>query len=293
MEVKVENLTKYYGDNCAVDNISFTIKAGKVLSIIGRNGSGKTSTIRMILGILAKDGGSVEVDGKKIEDCLNNIGYLSEERGLYQKDTVIEQLSFFASLKGISKEMFKESSEYWLNKMDLKKYQNRKLETLSKGNQQKVQLIASVIHNPEVVILDEPFSGLDPVNAQVFIEFIKELKETNKAILLSSHQLGLIEDICDEIIIISNSKIIYQGGIKKLIKDYESSQILIRTQSDIINLSKYKDAIEKIDNNTYLLDSCECVNQVIKDMINNNIEIEMITKRQKQLQEIFIEMVGD
>lgn len=290
MKVEVKNLSKYYGDFCAVNDISFSFESGRIFSIIGRNGSGKTSTIRMMLGTIAKNGGSVTVDSKNFSDYLNRVGYLPEERGLYQKDTVEEQLLFFAQLKGVSKSDFKKYSDYWLERMELTKYRKSKLETLSKGNQQKVQIAASIIHDPDIVILDEPFSGLDPVNSSLLLEIVSELESKNKCIMISSHQLNLIENICDDLLIISNSKTMYYGSVDELKNRNEYNSIIVKTSSNILEYPEYK--AKKLNSNLYSISSNENVMTMIRKMMKDGIDIEMIDKKQLSLHEIFVEMEG-
>lgn len=294
MKVEVSNLTKMYGDFCAVREVSFDFQSGRVSALIGRNGSGKTSTIRMMLGTLAKSSGKVLADGKPLDQQLNNIGYLSEERGIYVKDSIISQLVYFASLKGMSRKNAKIAAEKWLDKLGILDRKNDKVETLSKGNQQKIQIIASLLHDPDIVIFDEPFSGLDPVNAKFLVDLLMQLRNENKCILISSHQLHLLEDVCDDVAIISYSNLIYKGSLNKLKEEKGGKRLIIK----FVNASK-KD-IEEIgyleagDNEKYYVDlnidrTCK---DVINDLFIRNLEIETFEVKEKTLNDIFIEMEG-
>lgn len=180
MEIAVENLTKYYGSFCAVDGMCFSFQSGKITAIVGRNGSGKTTTIRSLLGLIPMDSGKILVDHREQGLELKHVGYLAEERGMFPKETVQSQLLFLARLKGMSTKAANQSIQHWLERLEIPQYQKSKLENLSKGNQQKIQMIASLVHDPEVIIFDEPFSGLDPVNMQMVIHLLQELRDAGK-----------------------------------------------------------------------------------------------------------------
>lgn len=293
MKVNVNGLSKYYGDFCAVNNISFSFESGKIFSIIGQNGSGKTSTIRMMLGTMGKNSGSVDVDGVSIEKYIDKIGYLPEERGLYIKDTVERQVLYFASLKGMNLKNAKQSLDYWLDYMNLSKYKKSKIETLSKGNQQKIQLLASIIHNPDIIILDEPFSGLDPVNSQLLIKLLEKLKKENKCIMVSSHQLNFIEQVCDKILIISKSNAIYYGDVKILKDKYKKDYMLIKTNCDLCNYDNL--GAKKSSDNEYKIYFADNKEQMKKlsFILNQNIVIDSLETERVSLHDIFVENMGE
>jgi len=207
-KIKVENLTKYFGDKKVLDEISFEVYEGEIFGLLGHNGAGKTTTLRILAGIIEEYTGYVEVNGK--------IGYLPEERGLYRDEKVVDVLKFFGELAGMKKEEIAKSIDYWLNKLKISNYKYSKIKELSKGNQQKVQFIVSVIHNPDIVILDEPFSGLDVVNVRLLRDIIFELKEEGKTIILSTHQLEKIERLCDRVLILKKGKAVHYGKIEDI-----------------------------------------------------------------------------
>ncbi|WP_456374535.1 ABC transporter ATP-binding protein [Methanocaldococcus sp.] len=207
-KVIVKNLTKYFGNKKVLNNISFEVYEGEIFGILGHNGAGKTTTLRILAGIIEDYEGYVEINGK--------IGYLPEERGLYRDEKVVNVLKFFGELAGMKKEEINESINYWLNKLNIYNYKFSKIKELSKGNQQKVQFIVSVIHNPDILILDEPFSGLDVFNTKLLKNILYELKNEGKTILLSTHQLEKIERLCDRVLIIKNGKVVHYGRIERI-----------------------------------------------------------------------------
>lgn len=294
MRIDVTNLSKNYGDFCAVNNISFSFESGRIFSLIGRNGSGKTSTIRMMLGTLSKDSGKVLVNGKPLNRQLNNIGYLSEERGLYIKDPIIDQLVFLGCLKGMNRKQAKKTALDWLDKLGILDRANDKLESLSKGNQQKIQIVASLLHDPDICIFDEPFSGLDPVNAQFLIDLVKSLKKKNKCILLSSHQLHLLEHVVDDLAIISYSNIMYSGTLKELKEEKGGNQVIVqfpKNQNDKVKRIQY---LQKNSEGKYAVEinGTRTYQSVLQDLIANNLTIESLEIKEKTLNDIFIEMEG-
>lgn len=289
-KVEVRGLVKYYGDFCAVNNVNFSFSSGKLTAICGRNGSGKTTSIRCLLGLLKANNGEILIDGLNQKIDYKKVGYLPEERGLYTKERIDFQLELFAKLKGINKKEARKSIDYWLNKFDILKYKTKRLDSLSKGNQQKVQMIATLVHNPDIIVLDEPFSGLDPVNIQSFIELIKELKESGKCILVSSHQLALIEGICEDICIIDKGKAVYSGSIIDLLNRCSSDYLYFSTKSNVTNMD-----VEEYGPLSYRIKLNEPDEFKLKlnQILNSNIEVESIGRRKLNLQEIFVNLVGD
>ncbi len=231
MLLTVNNITKSFGEKQVLKGISFTTESGKALGLLGRNGAGKTTLIRIIMGVFNGDGGVVAVDGEPLNTKNVKIGYLPEERGLYPKKKIMEQLVYFAELQGVDKKTATARADGLLKKLELRNYRNARLDTLSKGNQQKIQLIATLITDPQIVILDEPFSGLDPVNAGLLKDIVKELIEKGCLVLFSSHQMNYIEEFCDDILILNGGEIVLGGAIKDIKRSYARNVIEISTDN--------------------------------------------------------------
>lgn len=250
----------------------------------------KTTSIRCLLGLLKEDKGEFLVNGLKQKLDFKKIGYLPEERGLFVKERIDFQLELLARLKGMNKKDARESIDNWMNKFDIAQYKTKKLENLSKGNQQKVQMIAALVHNPDIIILDEPFSGLDPINMQFFIDLIKKLKKNGKCILVSSHQLALIEGICEDICIINKGKCVYSGSIIDLQNKYSSDYLYFSTKSDLkgLDVQEYGPLSYRIK-----LNSPDEFKKKLNEIMNSSIEVETIGRKKLNLQEIFVELVGD
>ncbi|MFZ9761159.1 MAG: ABC transporter ATP-binding protein [Candidatus Kapaibacteriota bacterium] len=223
----VSDLSKNYGAFRALDSISFSAESGKICGIVGPNGAGKTTTIRIILGILGSDGGSISYKGKTIHDIPRSaFGYLPEERGLYKQSTVNETLMYLGALKQHNKHQLKQQIDSWLERFLIPEYKHKKIEELSKGNQQKIQFIASVLHDPELLIIDEPLSGLDPLNQELFKDIVKELRNKGKIIIFCTHQLGIAEVLCDSIIMLNKGKIAMQGVMNDLLRSGTHDMII-------------------------------------------------------------------
>lgn len=231
MILSVNNITKSFGEKQVLKGISFSAESGKAVGILGRNGAGKTTLIRIIMDVFGADSGEVLLDGNPISKQKIRIGYLPEERGLYPKHKIMEQLIYFASLQGIDKKSAIDNANALFKRLEIEEYKNRRLDTLSKGNQQKVQLIATLITNPDIIILDEPFSGLDPVNASLLKDLVKDLIKDGKLVLFSSHQMNYIEEFCNEILILNGGKIVLGGSIKDIKRSYARNIIEITTEN--------------------------------------------------------------
>ncbi|MFN2393373.1 MAG: ABC transporter ATP-binding protein, partial [Pyrinomonadaceae bacterium] len=215
--LRVENVFKYYGEFTAVKNLSFEVKAGRVFGFLGPNGAGKTTTIRMIVGINYPDEGRIELFGNRISgEMQNRIGYLPEERGLYKKMKIVDQLRYFAALKNVSSKTADERIDFWLERMNLSEWKKKKTTDLSKGMQQKIQFISTVLHNPDLLILDEPFSGLDPLNVEFMMDVIAEFKSKEKTIIFSTHLMETAEKLCDDIILINKSRKVVSGSLREV-----------------------------------------------------------------------------
>ena len=227
LELQISNVFKSFGEKEVLKDVSFNAKSGEALGLLGRNGAGKTTTIRIIMGVFYPDSGRVLTDGKQIDRKKIRIGYMPEERGLYPKKIITEQLVYLSMLRGMSKPDAKKACEKWLERMGMSEYKNKKLETLSKGNQQKIQLAATLMCNPDIVILDEPFSGLDPVNAMLLKDVIKEMIAEGAVVLFSSHQMNYVEEFCDSISILNGGRIALEGRISEIKRSYPRDRIAV------------------------------------------------------------------
>ncbi len=250
MILTINNITKSFGEKSVLKGISFSAESGKAVGVLGRNGAGKTTLIRIIMNVFGADSGNVTLNGNPISTQKVRIGYLPEERGLYPKKKILEQLVYFAELQNINKKTAIQNAETLLRRLEIEEYKNRRLDTLSKGNQQKVQLVATLIADPDIIILDEPFSGLDPVNASLLKDLVKDLIANGKLVLFSSHQMNYIEEFCDEILILNGGKIVLSGGIKEIKHSYARNIIEIKTDyiktvADFLNNGNF-DFIKRI-----------------------------------------------
>lgn len=294
--LKVENVTKYYGDFLAVDNLSFTVNDGEIFGLLGVNGAGKTTTFRMIIGLLDKTSGEITLDGAPIDyGVTDKIGFLTEERSLLTKLTVKEQAIYYGVLKGMTKEDILKKLDYWLKRFNISDYKDRKLKELSKGNQQKVQFITAIINEPKLLILDEPFSGLDPINVQMFMDVIRELKEKGTSIIFSSHRMEHVEMFCEKLVVLVHGKSVLSGELKKIKKDYRKKNIHIVAEGiDIKKLSSIK-GVEGVEDN-----ETECVVKIasdenakdVFDYIKTCKEVSKFVIEDASLNEIFLEKVG-
>ena len=296
MGLKVENVSKHFGSKLAVDNINFEINEPGVFGLLGTNGAGKSTTIRMILGILKKDSGNITWNGKAVERKNINFGYLPEERGIYPKTKIYEQLIFFAELKGMKKEDACKEIDYWMKRLKVEEYKNMTAEKLSKGNQQKIQFIISILHNPELIILDEPFSGLDPVNTELLKNVILELIKKGTYIIMSSHQMHSIEEFASDVLILDKGKTVLQGNLKEIKEQYPANKLLLNVNENVDELIK-KLGIEIYNskNNEYVLNiSGEEEGYKLFDLLaQKNIKVQKFEIMKPSLHNIFIEKVGE
>lgn len=296
MGIVVENVSKTFVDKKAVDNISFEFNKPGVFALLGTNGAGKTTTIRMLLGIIKKDSGKITWNGKNVDRESVNFGYLPEERGIYPKSKISDQLIYFAKLKGMNKQEAEKAVDYWLEKLKMTEYKNVLAEKLSKGNQQKIQFITAVMHNPELVVLDEPFSGLDPVNTNIIKDIIMELVEKGKYIIMSSHQMNSVEEFCEDIVILNKGKTVVKGNLTEIKESYPVNKVEIDTKE---NIEKYiKDDELKIKKHTgkkYVIEFKDekKADDILKTLIENNVKIEKYELIRPTLHEIFVEKVGE
>lgn len=231
MLLELKNIDKSFGEKKVLKGVSFVAESGKAFGLLGRNGAGKTTSIRILMNVFPADAGEVLTDGKPIDYDKISLGYLPEERGLYPKKLIIDQLVYFAELKGMKRTDAVQSVDRWLKRLELYEYRNKRLDTLSKGNQQKVQLITALAHDPQIVILDEPFSGLDPVNAILLKDVVKEQIARGKIVLFSSHQMSYIEEFCDSIAILNAGKVVLHGDIREIKRNYLRDRLVVRTEN--------------------------------------------------------------
>lgn len=294
--LEVKNLTKKFDSLVAVDHASFEVPEGSIFGLIGRNGAGKTTTIRMMMGIYMPDEGEVNLRGVKVgQDFKNRVGYLPEERGLYKKMKVLDTLHYFAELKGkTGRDVHKKANEY-LKRFELYDRRLSKVEDLSKGNQQKLQFIATVLHDPDFVILDEPFSGLDPVNTNLLKDIILEMKERGKVIIFSTHLMDFAEKLCDHLAMIDHGKIILKGKLSEIKAKYAQKNVSLTYEGDISFLKGHP-IIEKIENygNTtgIRVKEPEQAQALLKMLVDRGVVIKKFDANDISLQEIFIELAG-
>ncbi|MCL2860636.1 MAG: ATP-binding cassette domain-containing protein [Oscillospiraceae bacterium] len=296
MGINIENVCKSYDGKKVLDNISFNMDTSGVFGLLGTNGAGKTTTIRIILGILEKDSGSVSWNGKNVTRENVNFGYLPEERGIYPKAKVSEQLIYFAQLKGMPLSKAKESLIKWAKKMKIEEYLDMPAEKLSKGNQQKVQFLTCVMHDPELMILDEPFSGMDPINTDIFKSVINELIAEGKYIIMSAHQMPTIEEFCKDIIIIDRGKTILKGNLKEIKDSYEIKKICIEASKDIDDIIKgFSLPILSKEDGTYIvgIDNLNQSQEVLKAISNKGIQVDKFELVRPTLYDVFVEKVGE
>ena len=292
--LEVKNIVKKYGTNTAVNNLSFTVDDGEIFGLLGENGAGKTTTFRIIMGLLEPNSGNVLLDHEKIDySKTDKIGFVTEERSLLTKLSVQEQIEFYATLKGMEKQEIDKRLDQWLEKFEITSYKNRKIKELSKGNQQKIQFISAVIHEPKLLILDEPFTGLDPINVKLMKEAIIDLKNKGCSIIFSSHQMEYIEDFCEKLVILVKGKPILEGNLKDIKESYAKKNILIKGDIDTDEIKKIKGVISVgLEKGEYVvkIENIDVASKVFAKIKNNNIT--KYDVEEPSLNEIFIESVG-
>ncbi len=296
MSLKVDNIIKTYGNYRAVDGLSFEMNEPGVFALLGTNGAGKTTSIRIILGMLSADSGSVTWHGKRFCTANESIGYLAEERGLYPKYKIMDQLLYFASLKGMRRQDALKSLEYWFERLGVEEYRDKRAEQLSKGNQQKIQLIAALVCDPELLILDEPLSGLDPVNAELFKSVIREETKKNKYVIMSSHQMSTIEEFCRGIVILNKGKTVLRGDLNEIKKGYGRVKLTVKCEGDISAMAQEcgLTASEETPNgSSFSVSSEEQAHRLLHRIIESGMPLIKYELREPSLNEIFIEKVGE
>ena len=306
MSLEVKDLQKKYGEKTVVDHLSFSLKEPGVYALLGTNGAGKTTSIRMILGMLSKDGGEVLWNGEPMNALETNIGYLAEERGLYPKYKLMDQLMYFAKLKKVPKDVAKERILYWAQKLQVEEYlypakKGKKIEKdktadqLSKGNQQKIQLMAALLSDPDIIVLDEPLSGLDPVNTELFKGIIREIIAQGKYVIMSSHQMPTIEEFCEDITILNRGKVVLQGNLNEIKKSYGRVNLMVKCDKPFDEIIE-KHGLEVISVTpevTQIRVSSEAqAKEFLASLMEADKQVVRFELREPSLHEIFIEKVG-
>lgn len=303
MKLEVKDITKSFGDKQVLHGISFEVQSGRALGLLGRNGAGKTTTIRILMDVFRANSGEVLLDGEKFNQRKHLIGYLPEERGLYPKKKIIEQMVYLGRIRGISKSEAVANSKKWLKRLGVLEYENAKLETLSKGNQQKVQLASTLVCDPDIVILDEPFSGLDPVNSRILQDVVMELIGQNKIVIFSSHQMSYVEEFCKDIVIINKGDVVLSGDLDNIKREFGKNQLVVsavdKTLDDLENIiNEHMSDILEITGRTkeeLIIKNVADVSrkQILSKFISENIEIERFETYKPSLNDIFVSKVGD
>lgn len=313
MSLEIKHLSKVYGENKVLDDLSFSMKEPGVYALLGRNGAGKTTTIRIVLGMLAADEGEVLWNGKPLDPLQANVGYLAEERGLYPKYTLMDQLLYFARLKGIQEKDARERIRYWAKRLEVEEYlypttdankkrhgrgpvKSRNADQLSKGNQQKIQLMAALISDPELLVLDEPLSGLDPVNADLFKEIIHDCINKGKYVIMSSHQMPMIEEFCTDITILNRGKAVLQGNINDIKKSYGRVNLFVKCEEDIrADIEAFSlPVVEETPDGFHLKVTDEKTSKAfLRKLLDEDRTMIRYELREPSLHEIFVEKVGN
>lgn len=303
MKLEVKGIRKSFGEKEVLHGVSFEVESGRALGLLGRNGAGKTTTIRILMDVFHADSGEILMDGEKFVPSRYQIGYLPEERGLYPKRTVLDQLVYLALLRGMGKKAATENAKKWLKRLEVSEYETRKLETFSKGNQQKVQLAATLVADPDIVILDEPFSGLDPVNSQILKDVVNELIACGKLVIFSSHQMSYVEEFCDHIAIIDQGGVVLAGQLKEIKKEYGKNRLVLAAEgmaqdalaekaekefADIARISGRKKEfliLELLEGHTR--------RELLERLAGADLEIERFGSYEPSLNDIFVAKVGE
>ena len=293
MILELKNIDKSFGAKEVLKGVSFVAEGGKAFGLLGRNGAGKTTSIRILMNVFPANSGEILIDGKPIRYDKIGIGYLPEERGLYPKKIIIDQLVYFAELKGMSTKDATKAVDYWLNRLGMSEYRNKKLDTLSKGNQQKIQLVTALAHDPDIVILDEPFSGLDPVNAMLLKDVVKEQISKGKIVLFSSHQMSYIEEFCDSIAIINAGKVAISGDLHDIKRNYPRNKLVVSsTNSDQISADLGDICTAQEDGSLLIQLSSPDKKQAMMKHLVENYDIDEVKVFEPSLNDIFVEYAG-
>lgn len=294
--LKLENVVKVYADKTAVNQISLQVEEGEIYGLLGANGAGKTTTMRMVLGLIYPDEGTILYNGQQYSKDLRRImGYLPEERGLYPKVKVSEQISYLAQLRGMSAKDADQSLRYWLERFEVPEYYNKKIEELSKGNQQKMGFIAAVVHNPEILILDEAFSGLDPVNVELLKSTVKELRDKGTSILFSTHRMEHVEELCQNITILHRSNTVVKGSLKEIKSRYPREEVVLGTSNEVTGLEKLPGVTgvnRTEDGYSVRINDVNAAQAILNTAMSQSV-IHRFEVKEPTLNQIFIKAVGE
>ncbi len=296
MTLEIRHLGKQYGEKKVVDDISLTVRSGEAFGLLGGNGAGKTTTIRSVLGLLEHEHGEVLWNGKPFLTHRPSVGYLPEERGLYPKETVSEQLIYLARLEGMKKTAAQSALKSWLERLGIAEHEHKRVEQLSKGNQQKVQIISSLIHDPELVILDEPFSGLDPVNADMLASVVKEQIAKGKALVFSSHQMMQVEQFCEQICILKRGRVQIDGRLSDIKRSYGRSNLILRSEADLTPFLETRgltDIRRDAQEWTLKVNNEAQAHELMRELGQAGVPMLKFELKEPSLHEIFIEKVGE
>ena len=292
--IEVNHILKTYGKHAAVNDVTFDVNQGEIFGLIGPNGAGKTTTIRMMMDIIKPDSGDIKIMGEKLNDnSKNKIGYLPEERGLYKKMTVMDTIIYFASLKGVNAPLARQRGEELLKRADLLPHQNKRIEELSRGMSQIIQVIITVIHEPDLIILDEPFSGLDPVNTQLLKDLIRDLKNKGKTIIMSTHLMNDIEELCDRLLMINKGRTVLYGSLAEVKSNYRNNAVLVEAVGELGNIEGVTDQTPHNGAVELKLDAKTTPQMLLERLIQKGIVINRFELSTPSLTEIFIKVVGD
>ena len=294
MILELKNIEKSFGDKKVLTGVSFKAEGGKAFGLLGRNGAGKTTSIRILMDVFPANSGQVLMDGQPVDYKKIGIGYLPEERGLYPKKVIIEQLTYFAELKGMSRKAAVKAIDYWLDRLGMTEYRNKRLDTLSKGNQQKIQLITAVAHDPDIVILDEPFSGLDPVNAMLLKDVVKEQIAKGKIVLFSSHQMSYIEEFCDSIAILNKGVVAISGDLRDIKREYTRDRLVVRSQENDKIAADFGDVCKVMENGDLMIRLADpAEKKAVMARLVESYDIDEVKVYEPSLNDIFVEYAGD
>lgn len=293
MRLELRNIKKSFGEKEVLKGISFSAEGGKAFGLLGRNGAGKTTSIRILMNVFPANSGEVFIDGRPIDYNKIKIGYLPEERGLYPKKKIIDQLVYFAELNGMPYKTAVKACDHWLDRLGMSEHRNKRLDTLSKGNQQKIQLVTALAHNPQIVILDEPFSGLDPVNAMLLKDVVKEEIAKGKIVLFSSHQMNYIEEFCDSIAILNGGQIVLQGDLHEIKHNYVRDKLVVRSENPQPILADLGACCNETENGDLLIQLASAdEKQTMMRRLTDRYDVDEIRVFEPSLNDIFVEYAG-
>lgn len=301
--LEIKDIYKSFSGTEVLHGVSFQVESGKALGLLGRNGAGKTTSIRIIMDLFEANKGEILLDGEKFNPRNHQIGYLPEERGLYPKKKCLEQLMYLGQLRGLGSKEAKENGLFWLRRLGVEEYRDKKLETLSKGNQQKVQLASTFICNPDIIILDEPFSGLDPVNSQILKDIINELIASEKLVIFSSHQMNYVEEFCEEIALIDKGNIVLTGNLRDIKLEYGENRLTISalnsTSQELSHIFKEKlsqlASVVEVKKNYLIIELLAGLSKydLLQGIVDHSIDIDRFSIYEPSLADIFVQRVGD